>query len=264
MKFIWDIDPVLFSIFGLDVRWYGLAYIAGFFLALFLVPKIAKKNGLEISKNDFENLLFGIFLSGVIGGRLGFFLFYSFETFLTDSFEILRVWHGGMSIHGGILGATIFGVLWARFHKLNALKIFDALVLPLAIALSLGRIANFMNGELVGIPTDQTWGIVFPHIDNLLRHPSQFYEALKNLILAIILFVFLHKNYGRRSGVLSVVFLCGYGIMRSGIEFFREQTSQIFGISTGQFLSLILILIALIIAFSQEFWKTEKSKKNKK
>ncbi len=255
MKFFWNFDPVLFSIFGLDIRWYGLAYIAGFFLALFLAPKIAQKNGLGISKIDFENLLFGVFLSGVIGGRLGFFMFYSWETFSTDFLEIFRVWHGGMSIHGGILGTTVFGILWAKFHKIDALKIFDILVLPLAIALGFGRIANFINGELVGIPTDQTWGIVFPHIDNLLRHPSQLYEALKNWFLALIIFFLWQKNHGKKKGVLSFVFLFGYGLMRSGIEFFREETSSIWNVSTGQVLSIVLILIALLVAFSQKFWR---------
>jgi phosphatidylglycerol:prolipoprotein diacylglycerol transferase len=255
MKFIWHFDPVLFSIFGLDIRWYGLAYIAGFFLALFLSPKIAQKKNLKISKIDFENLLFGIFLSGVIGGRLGFFLFYSLETFSTNFLEIFRIWHGGMSIHGGILGATIFGILWSKIHKKNALEIFDTLALPLAIALGFGRIANFINGELVGVPTDQSWGIIFPHIDNLYRHPSQLYETIKNWVLALILFVLCLKNYGNKKGFFSFVFLFGYGLMRSGIEFFREETSQILGISTGQVLSIILVFIALIIAFSQNFWR---------
>ncbi len=257
MKFFWNFDPVLFSIFGLDVRWYGLAYITGFFLALFSVPKLAKKNQLKISKPDFENLLFGIFLSGIIGGRLGFFLFYSIETFKTNFMEIFQVWHGGMSIHGGILGAIIFGILWAKFYKTKALKIFDALVLPLAIALGFGRIANFLNGELVGILTDQTWGIVFPHIDNFLRHPSQLYEAMKNFVLAITIFILWKRNHGKKTGFLSVIFLAGYGLMRSGIEFWREPSTQILGISTGQILSLIFVLIALLIAFSQKFWKIE-------
>jgi len=188
---------------------------------------------------------------------LGFFLFYSPETFSTNVLEIFRVWHGGMSIHGGILGAVLFGLVWAKFYKISALKVFDTLVLPLAIALGLGRIANFMNGELVGIPTNQTWGIIFPHVDNLLRHPSQFYEAGKNFILAIILFSLWHKNHGKKTGFLSVAFLLGYGIMRSGIEFFREPTTQFLEISTGQFLSLIFILIALLLAFSRNFWKTK-------
>lgn len=244
---IWDFDPVAFSFFGLDVRWYGLSYLLGFFLCLHLGYFIGKSIDLKISRKSFEDIIFGMFLYGIVGGRLGEFLFYSPTTFFTDPLEIFKIWHGGMSIHGGVLGTLLF-LLWSsRKKNFPFWKITDSIVIPLALALGFGRIANFINGELVGVPTDQTWGIIFPHVDNLLRHPSQLYETGKNFLLAFILFYCFRKDYWKHVGTLSGVFLVGYGVFRFCIEFFREPDGMVGELSMGQVLCLFMVLVGILV-----------------
>ena len=189
----WNFDPTAFSFLGLEVRWYGLSYLFGFLVTLHWGHYLLGQTKLKMRKDDYENLIFGLFFSGIIGGRMGEFLFYSPSTFWTNPLEILQVWNGGMSIHGGIIAACLYGFWWARKHQVSFWKLADILVIHLAIGLGGGRLANFINGELVGIPTDQSWGVVFPHVDDLFRHPSQLYEMGKNFVMATILF-FLFKE----------------------------------------------------------------------
>ncbi len=247
MKWIWNFDPIAFSIFGLDIRWYGLVYMFGFFLALYWGWFLWSKTNLKktIKKEQFENLIFGTFFFGVLGGRLGEFVFYSPKTFIYDFFEVFKIWHGGMSIHGGLLGSILFIFFWTERHKISFLSVLDILVLPLSFTLFLGRGANFLNGELIGKITDQSWGIVFPHIDNYLRHPSQLYEMGKNLFIFIILCVFFKNNFWKKRGFISGVFLFSYGILRFLIEFVREPDGMIYMISTGQALCIIMVFLGL-------------------
>ncbi|MCK5460994.1 prolipoprotein diacylglyceryl transferase [Candidatus Gracilibacteria bacterium] len=253
MIYIWNLDPIAFSLLGLSVRWYGIAYVLGFFIILqggqWLLQKV-KKHSISLqhlSKESFENLCFGLFFSGILGGRIGLFLFYNPQTFWTDFWEIFKVWHGGMSIHGGILGAFLFGFFWCKKNKIPILPLADILIIPLALTLFLGRITNFLNGELVGIPTNQMWGILFPHIDELLRHPSQLYEAGKNLFLFLLLSWLFAKDFWKKPGFLLAVFLGGYGILRFLIEFYREPAILIGLLSMGQILCIIMILISLLL-----------------
>lgn len=252
---IWNFDPVAFSLLGISIRWYGLVYVLGFFLALQLGWHLQKSlTPTKISKKNFENLTFGLFLWGVIGGRIGHFLFYNPSVFRTDIWEILKVWHGGMSIHGGLLGALIFAFLWYRKHGVRFLWITDIFTLPLAITLIFGRIANFLNGELVGRPTGTDWGVIFPHIDSTLRHPSQLYESGKNLLLVLLLLYFLRKGYGRKEGFCTAFFLFGYGVLRFGIEFVRAPDGVLWGLTHGQWLSLLMVGVAAFLAKKQYFW----------
>jgi len=253
--YTWNLDPIAFSILGLEVRWYGLVYIFGFFLTSFLGEKILRKTHPNLKKSDFENAIFGIFFAGILGGRLGEFIFYSPATFWENPLEILKIWNGGMSIHGGIIAAVLATAFFAKKTRIPLWNWLDALVIPLAITLIFGRLANFWNGELVGIPTDQSWGVIFPHIDNLLRHPSQLYESAKNLILAVILVEFFRRGCWKFPGFLTTIFLAGYGILRFAIEFVRESDGTIGTISTGQILSAGMVILAFAIAFSQNFWK---------
>ena len=250
MKYFWDFDPTAFSVFGLEVRWYGLAYLFAFFLATKITPKILEKSGEKISKKTFENLVFGAFFCGIIGGRIGHFLFFYPAVFVNDFAEIFKIWHGGMSIHGGILGATAFLFFFAKQKNLHFLKILDALVIPLSIGLFLGRIANFVNGELVGIPTaSQNWGVVFPHIDALFRHPSQLYDAARNLVLVGVLYFLFRKNWIATRGKLTAAFLVLYGVSRFITEFWREPPE----ISPGQILCGIMFFLGVAL-----FLKTKK------
>ncbi len=257
---IWNFDPIAFSLFGLDVRWYGLFYILGFFLALHLGWRLKDKlfsTENKISKETFENLTFGLFFSGVAGGRLGYFLFYAPETFVSDFFEIFKIWHGGMSIHGGIIGAIIFAFFWQRKYRIPFLWVTDIFVLPLSISLIFGRIANFLNGELIGRPTDVAWGMIFPHIDNLTRHPSQLYEAGKNLLLSLILLFFLARGAGKKRGLLTAIFLAGYGTFRFFIEFVKEPEGSVWILSNGQWLSVFTVLGAIFLAMAENFWHND-------
>ncbi len=249
MTWTWNLDPVAFSFMGLEIRWYGLVYVLGFFLALHWGWYLWKKRNTpsNLTKEQFENFCFGTFFSGVLGGRLGEFLFYSPQTFLYDFWEIFKPWHGGMSIHGGLIGALIFAYLWSRKHKVSLLALTDILVIPLALVLAFGRGANFINGELVGRITNQSWGVIFPHIDQQLRHPSQLYEVTKNLILLGILYFGFTQKLWQKKGVLTAIFLIGYGILRFFIEYFREPDG-LFGIfTTGQTLCIFMIVSGFIL-----------------
>jgi phosphatidylglycerol:prolipoprotein diacylglycerol transferase len=261
---IWQNHAVAFSLFGLDVRWYGISYILGFFLVTYLgwwiFEKIKQNSDFfagfkKLDKKKWEDLIFGIFFAGIAGGRLGEFVFYSPQVFWQNPLEIFQVWHGGMSIHGGLLGALVFTFYRTRKYKISILLIFDAIVIPLSLALGLGRITNFLNGELAGVPTGSNWGVIFPHVDNLLRHPTQLYESLGSFILAGILF-FMLKKYGKLRGILTIIFLTGYGITRFIIEFWKSPDGwELLSLSTGQWLCLVMIgLAGYIFSMQKKKW----------
>lgn len=246
MIYTHNIDPIAISIGGFSIYWYGIVYLLGFLFTErvgFLWQQ--KYSASPLGKDDWQSLVFGVFLCGVLGGRLGEFLFYSPSTFLTAPWEILKVWHGGMSIHGGILGAVIYLLLMQKKLGQSFLSMTDKLVTPLAFVLIFGRIANFINAELIGRPTDGSWGVIFPQYDNIPRYPSQLFESCKNLLLFSVLFLSGKRN--PQTGTLTSIFLMGYGIMRFLIEFVREPDGMIGIFSTGQWLCLGMILIGGII-----------------
>lgn len=248
----WNLDPIAFSIFGLPVRWYGLAYILGFFILDFLGQYIAKQNGLlgkKITKDNWDTLLFGVFICGILGGRLGEFIFFSPQLFLANPFEVLQIWHGGMSIHGGLIGAILFIWWFARQHKITVLQITNTLALPMAIALGFGRIANFINGELVGVPTGSSWGIIFPHVDELLRHPTQLYESASMFVLAALLWLVFKKHPKH----LTAFFLFGYGFFRFIVEFWKDVETVFIGMTMGQTLCLIMMIAGVFLFFKKPF-----------
>ncbi len=251
MIYTWNINPVVISLFGLDVRWYGLVYVLGFFFGMFLMKRLFANINLKIEEKVFENLAFGTFFVGVLGGRLGEFLFYSPQTFWENPAEIFKIWHGGMSIHGGILFAIIFLIFFCRKHKLPLLTVLDVLAIPVTIVLAFGRIANFINGELVGKPTDQTWGVIFPHVDNLLRHPSQIYESGRNFLLAAILLTLFKKEYWKKPGIIFSLAFIFYGILRFAVDYFRTPDGMIWIFSTGQFLCLLMVISGGILLKKQ-------------
>ena len=259
MQYVWNLDPVAFSLFGLDVRWYGIVYVAGFYLALWwgwkLYERARRREQREGSLNQkqFENILFWIFVGGIIGGRLGHFVFFNPDPLLADPMEFFRVWHGGMSIQGGLIGSSVAILLTQLKRKKEERNRFffqfsDALVLPLVLTLAFGRIANFVNGELVGVPTDSNWGVVFPHVDEVLRHPVVLYESVGHFLVfldLLILYYFFPKVFrGRGFGL----FLIGYGLIRFFVEPFKAYSAEVFlGLSMGQWLSLGMVLIGGII-----------------
>jgi phosphatidylglycerol---prolipoprotein diacylglyceryl transferase len=243
-----DIDPVAIHIGPLAVHWYGLAYLAGFVLAWLLATRRARRAGSPVTPAQVEDIIFSGALGVILGGRFGYVIFYNFEQFLQDPLWLFRVWEGGMSFHGGALGVIIAMAWYARKNRMQLGALWDFIAPLVPLGLLLGRLANFLNQELWGRPTNVAWGMIFPRTDPLLlvRHPSQLYEALlEGLILFIILWSF--SNRPRPTYSVGGLFLFLYGVFRFSIEFFREPDAQIgfaaLGwMSRGQQLSLPMII----------------------
>ncbi|MDP2697203.1 prolipoprotein diacylglyceryl transferase [Thalassospira sp.] len=248
------IDPVAIQIGPLALRWYALAYIAGLLLGWRYVIAYVGRTPHAMTRAQVDDLLFWATLGVILGGRVGYVLFYNLDYYLDHPGNILKVWQGGMAFHGGMVGVIAAVWLFARYRGLSFLAIVDAVAAAAPIGLFFGRIANFINGELFGRTTDVAWGMVFPNGGPLPRHPSQLYEAfLEGLILFVILFVLSRSdNLRSRPGVIGGTFLAGYGISRIIIEFFREPDAQLgllaFGASMGQLLSIPMVLIGGAVA----------------
>lgn len=248
-----DISPVIFQIGPFALRWYSMAYLAGILLGWFLVVKRAKKYHLSLSKADIEDLVFYFTLGVILGGRLGYVLFYGTGQFLQNPAEILKIWHGGMSFHGGIAGVIIALYLAARKIKYPFLKVTDLASPLVPFGIFFGRLANFVNDELWGRVTDVVWAVRFPNGGYLPRHPSQLYEAcLEGIVLAVILnLMWCSKRCRERTGLISSVFLLGYAAFRTFLEQFREPDAQLGFfwnyVTMGQILSLPATLIGVYL-----------------
>lgn len=244
-----QIDPVAIAIGPLAVRWYGLMYLIGFGAAFLLARSRIKqgKSG-NISYAVFDDLFFFSVLGVVLGGRLGYVLFYKPGYYVSHPLEILAVWQGGMAFHGGFLGVLLAMVYIARKHRIRWFAITDFIAPLVPPALAAGRIGNFINGELWGRTTDVAWGMVFRGAGALPRHPSQLYQfALEGVLLFVILWLYSAKP--RPTGAVSAMFLIGYGVLRFAVEFFREPDDFLgllaFNLSMGQWLSLPMILAGI-------------------
>ncbi|MGK2906142.1 MAG: prolipoprotein diacylglyceryl transferase [Desulfuromonadales bacterium] len=243
-----EIDPVIFHVGPLSVRWYGLMYLLGFGASYALIGHLSRLRNLALSREGVSDLLFFGVLGVVLGGRLGYVLFYNPAQYLSRPLEVFAVWQGGMSFHGGLLGVVVAVVIFCRRRKLPILLTGDVLVASSAIGLGLGRIGNFINGELWGRTTDLPWGMVFPGGGPLPRHPSQLYEAvLEGLVLAIILYLMNRRKVAE--GLPFFCFFIGYGLFRFLVEFVRQPDAQLGflwgGATMGQLLSLPMILFGL-------------------
>ena len=250
-----NLDPVLFNFGFLVIRWYSLAYIFGILIGWWLGKRIILKRFQNVNFNfdikEFDNLITYIIISMLLGGRIGYILFYNFEYYLSNPLNVLKIWEGGMSFHGALIG-IILGTYWFSIKKnIPTFFLLDIIAFVAPIGIFFGRIANFINGELVGKTTDVFWGVIFPKIDNNIRHPSQLYEAfLEGIVLFFIMnLILFKKNY--KTGTCSYMFLIIYGIFRIFSEFFREPDSQIgfiFGsLSMGMLLSLFMIFAGSIL-----------------
>ena len=243
-----DFNPVAVSLGPLAIRWYALAYLAGFLLGWRYCLSLAQKNPHGLAPHLFDDYLTWAIIGVILGGRTGYVLFYNAAEYLAHPLEALQVWHGGMSFHGGMLGVIAAAWIFARKHKISFFAFTDILACVTPIGLGLGRLANFVNGELYGRATDLPWGVVFPRGGPLPRHPSQIYEAiLEGLVLFLVLFFFSRvKTFRERTGFLSGVFLFGYGLFRFSVEFVREPDQQLgflfAGATMGQLLCLPMML----------------------
>lgn len=245
-------DPIALSIGPLSIRWYGLMYLVAFILFVVLGRAHARRRPeLGWTPQQIDDLLFYGVLGVILGGRLGQVLFYEPGYYLSNPLEILAVWKGGMSFHGGFLGVLAAMWLYGRRHGKGFWQVTDFIAPLVPLGLAAGRMGNFINGELVGRVTDVPWAMVFPQVDGLARHPSQLYQfALEGLSLFFILWWFSAKP--RPRGLVSAVFLIGYGAFRFIAEFGREPDDFLglltFGMSMGQWLSLPMIAAGLLMA----------------
>ncbi|WP_262689942.1 prolipoprotein diacylglyceryl transferase [Kordiimonas aestuarii] len=246
-----EIDPVLVKIGPLAIRWYSLAYIAGLLFGWWFIRRKASKPGAPLSPAHVDDFLTWAIIGVIAGGRLGYVLFYNLPAYVQDPIAIFRLWDGGMSFHGGALGVVLAIILFCRKHKLDLMRVADLIAIVAPIGLLTGRIANFINGELWGRPTDVSWAMIFPGDPlGVPRHPSQLYEAFgEGLLLFLILQFLYHKTplAKRAPGFIAGVFFLGYGLARILVEFVREPDAHLgltAGISRGQMLSVPMFLFA--------------------
>ena len=252
--FTHSFDPVLVNFGLIEIRWYSLAYIFGILIGWWYGKKIIIKRFIvekqTFNLKEFDNLVTYIVFSIILGGRIGYVIFYNLEYFISNPLEILKIWEGGMSFHGALIGIIIGTYLFSTKKNIKTLFFLDIIACVAPIGIMFGRIANFINGELVGKVTSLSWSVVFPQIDMLPRHPSQLYEALlEGLVLFFVVNFFIYKkNY--ITGTCSFIFLIFYGIFRIFSEIFREPDPQIGYLfdflSMGALLSLFMILVGLI------------------
>jgi len=243
------INPEILRIGPLAIRWYGLLYIVSFVITYFFLKKKYVERNILLKPDDYENLIFYIMLGVILGGRTGYILFYNLSFYLKNPLEIFAVWHGGMSFHGGALGVMIAGIIYSKKIKIGFYRLADPVLPFVAIGLGLGRIGNFINGELYGRVTSLPWGMVFPNSDGLPRHPSQLYEFILEGVCLFFISKFILKVQ-KHDGITFWSFIGSYGIFRFMLEFVRQPDPQlgfVVGIFTqGQILSSFMILASII------------------
>ena len=256
--FINNFDPVAFSIFSLDFRWYSLAYIFGI-LAGWVMAKKFLLNTEEL-KVKFDDYISFLILGIILGGRLGYVIIYDFDYYSNNILEIFKIWQGGMSFHGGLLGVILASIWFAKRNSQNPYAYLDIVSSVAPIGIFFGRIANFINSELYGVETSLPWGVKFIKVDDLYRHPSQLYEAIFEGLLLFIILIYLRGKISKKiPGLISAMFLIIYSTFRFIIEFFRIPDEQLgyilFNLSMGQILSLIFLVIGCYLSYTKYDFK---------
>tara|TARA_B100000315_G_scaffold252245_1_gene288653 strand:- start:1710 stop:2477 length:768 start_codon:yes stop_codon:yes gene_type:complete len=248
--FIHNLDPVLLSIGPFEIRYYGLFFVLSFVMAYFIINYLAKKKELSLSKDDVADFLLYLIIGTALGARIFYVFVYNLPFYLSNPSEIIAVWHGGLSFHGALIGAAIAGFYFCKRKKIDFYEIADITVIPLALGLALGRLGNFINGELYGRITDVSWAVRFPDAEGF-RHPSQIYESFKNLLIFSTLWTIKDKKLPK--GFMFWLFVVMYSALRFIVEFFRapdEQLGFIIGFLTmGQILSVVTLLIGLFFIY---------------
>ena len=250
--FINNFDPVAFQIMSFEIRWYSLAYILGIVIGWTLCKKIFIKNS-DISEK-FDDYITYLIIGIILGGRIGYIVFYNFSYYLDNFLDIFKIWQGGMSFHGGLLGVIVSSYIFAKKNNQNPFFYLDQVSLVAPIGIFFGRLANFINSELYGTTTDVPWSVIFIKVDNLSRHPSQLYEAiLEGIILFLILIYFINKNYLKKPGLISGLFLIFYSLFRFFVEFLRVPDEQIgyliLNLTMGQIISLVFAATGIILFY---------------
>ena len=247
--YIHELNPIAFSLFNFKIYWYSLSYLFGFIFSYCYVKFVLNKDFVNMDFRIFEDFIGWAVIGVILGGRIGYVIFYNLNFYLENPVEILKIWQGGMSFHGGLIGVILSIFFFSKSKKINFLDLLNLVSSCAPIGLFLGRLANFVNRELIGRPTNSDWGVMFFEND-VLRHPSQIYEAIfEGLIIFLVIFYIIKKKYYRYINISSL-FLIMYGIFRFTIEFYREPDSHLgfifINISMGQLLCLPMILIGLI------------------
>jgi phosphatidylglycerol:prolipoprotein diacylglycerol transferase len=245
-----NFDPIAIQIFTLEIRWYSLAYILGILIGWIVSKKFLITN--ESIKEKFDDYITYVILAIIVGGRLGYVLFYNLNYYSKNLVDILKIWQGGMSFHGGLIGIILITIWFAKKNNHNSFNYLDVISIVTPIGIFLGRISNFINSELYGTVTNIPWGVKFIKVDDLYRHPSQLYEAtFEGLILFLILIYFKKKGFLNLPGMISGIFLTFYSLFRFVIEFFREPDEQlgylIYNFTMGQIISLIFFIIGIYL-----------------
>ena len=247
------INPVAFSLGPIKVHWYGIMYLLGFLAAYSLARLRVRWYNLPWSAEQISDLIFYAAIGVIVGGRLGYLLFYNTQAFLHNPLILFKIWQGGMSFHGGLIGVAVASFYTARRMHRNFLEISDFIMPLVPLGLAAGRLGNFINGELWGRITHAPWAMIFPHVDYYPRHPSQLYEfMLEGVLLFIIIFYYAHKP--RQTGRVTGLFLIAYALCRILIECFREPDQQLSfllatGLTMGQWLSMPMLLLGLYLFF---------------
>ena len=253
-----SIDPVIFSFYFLEIRWYGMAYVLAFIIGNYLIKYFNNKSNTKLTNKLIDNFFTWSIIGVILGGRIGYVFFYQIDQFLSNPIYLIYIWKGGMSFHGGLIGMILSILFFSKKNNIDFFQLSDLISLVAPFGLFFGRIANFINAELIGRVTDFPLSIIYPSIDNLPRHPSQLYEAfLEGIILFIILFIiFNQENKIKKYGKLSGYFLFFYGTFRFLVEFLREPDFHIglfFNfVSIGQILCIPLILIGIYILLKKK------------
>ena len=250
--FINNFDPVAFQIFSLEIRWYSLAYIFGITLGWMYCKKKLIKD--KYILNLFDDFITYLIIGVILGGRLGYVFFYNLKYYLENPIEIIMIWSGGMSFHGGLIGVILASKLFSNKHKIDQFVFLDLVALSAPIGIFFGRIANFINSELYGRATELPWSVQFVLIDNIKRHPSQLYEAFfEGIILFLTLGYFFKKDYLKNPGQISALFLIFYSLFRFFAEFFRSPDPQIgyliLNLTLGQLISTIFLIAGTLLFY---------------
>ena len=246
MPYIHNLSPFIFEWGFIKIGWYGLFYVLGFIFAYFWLLYMARIGRIKLSRQDIEEFIMYLLFGVVIFARLFYTFVYYPQIYLKNPLMIFAVWHGGLSFHGGLIGAVIAGLIFTKKKKLDFYNFADILVVPAALGLVFGRLANFINGELAGRVTDVSWCMYFKNYEGC-RHPSQLYESFKNLVIFITLFFLSSKKLAK--GFLFWFFIIMYSVLRFFIEFYRTPDEQlgfiVWGLTMGQVLNIIMFGIAL-------------------
>lgn len=245
MWFVHNIDPVIFSVGPFEVRYYGLVYVIGFLLAYWILLRFQKKGELNISRDDLDLYIVYLMLGVIIGSRIFHILFWNPSWYFSHPLDIFKLWEGGLAFHGGLAGSALVTWWFCKKHKLSFWKMADILVIPAVLVLALGRIANFINGNLWGTPTDVSWCVEFQRAEGC-RHPSQLYGSLKRFAIFAVLLVLNRKKH--KNGFLFWMFVTLMGAGRFALDFFRED-ARFLGLSAGQYLSAIMLITGAYILY---------------